>query len=49
MSDLTNKIMGMGLTLTNEFVERNGQLTNEERYHILKLAELCVNMSKKSI
>lgn len=46
MDEFVNEVEDFGRHLTIEFTEREGIITDTQRYSILKLAELCINMSK---
>ena len=48
MSDLVKETEEMGARLTGMFIGKNKQISEDERYSILKLAELCIFISKES-
>lgn len=48
MDDFVKEIENCGKLVTEGFIERDRKLTNNERYSILKLAELCIKISKES-
>jgi len=43
-----NTIVNMGAQLRDMFIEKDGVITKEERYCMLKLAEFCIELSKES-
>ena len=46
--DNVKEIENMGGQLLKMFCEKDGAITAEERYSILKLAEFCIKLSKEA-